>query len=242
MTKPPEISIIVPVYNEENRVETGIKGILNYLNKAKFSWELIIVDDGSLDQTAAIVSRLVSQQAKLILVKARHLGKGGAIKRGVAEAKGNWVVFLDVDLATPMNELDKFLPYRKDYQVIIGSRKMEGADVQVHQPKFREFSGKIFTLLTNILVTGKITDITCGFKMYKTGLAKLIFAQSALTDWSFDAEILYLAQKQKAKIKEVPVVWRDDPRTKVNLGKDALDAFMGLLRIRLYDLLGKYSD
>ena len=241
MRNKPEISIIVPVYNEENRVEKGIKGILDYLSLNKFSWELIIVDDGSTDRTVNIVNKLIGKLTNAYLLKSKHLGKGGAIKSGVAKANGSWLVFLDVDLATPMSELEKFLPFKKNYQVIIGSRKMKGADVQIHQPKFREFSGKIFTFLTNILVTKDISDITCGFKMYKSDLAKIIFKQSILTDWSFDAEILFLAQKQKAKIKEVPVVWRDDPRTKVNLGKDAADAFLGLLKIRANNILGKYK-
>ena len=117
---------------------------------------------------------------------------------------------------------------------------MKGAKILIHQPRFREFGGKVFTLLTNILVTRGISDITCGFKLYRTELAQKLFRQSLLMDWSFDAEILFLAQKGRARIREVPVVWQDNPNTKVSLLKDTLTSFIGLVRIRFNDLLGKY--
>jgi len=148
---------------------------------------------------------------------------------------------MDIDLATPIKEIEKFWSYRKKYDIIIGSRKIKGANVIKHQPLLREFAGKVFTFLTNLLVTKNISDVTCGFKFYKTEIAKILFAQSKLNDWSFDAEILFLAQKEGYSIKEIPVEWHDDPRTKVNLFKDTIDSFFGLLKIRFFDLAGKYQ-
>lgn len=242
MSKVPDLSVIVPVYNEEKRVEKGLKEILNFLSKQKFSWELILVDDGSTDKTEKIVRKNIAQNKNAQLVSSRHQGKGGAIKKGVLTSKGKWVLFLDIDLATPMEELTKFRSQIKNFDVLIGSRKMTGARILLHQPKFRELSGKVFTFLTNALVTSGISDITCGFKMYKGRLAKQLFKQSVLRDWSFDAEILFLAQKKKARIKEIAVTWKDDPHTKVNIFQDAFKSFSGLLKIRVNDLRGLYRD
>ncbi len=237
----PELSVIIPVFNEEKRVKRGLTEILGFMRKQHFSWELIVVDDGSTDKTTAIAGRILKGTDSARLIRNPHLGKGGAIKKGILCATGQWIVFLDVDLATPIEELEKFMALRADNDILIGSRKMKGAQIIVHQPKFREFGGKVFTLLTNILVTRGISDITCGFKLYKTSLAKKLFHKARLSDWSFDAEVLFLAQKMGAKIKEIPVSWTDNPHTKVTLLKDTINAFLGLLKIRLNDWTGKYK-
>jgi len=240
MTEEPELSIIIPVYNEEQRLEKGLSEVLRYLRKQQFSWELIVVDDGSADQTVAIAEKIFISTENALLIKNPHLGKGGAIKKGVLSARGRWLIFLDVDLATPIEELKKFMQLRKNYDIIIGSRKMKGSRILVHQPRFREFGGKIFTALTNAMVTKGISDITCGFKLYRTEIAQKLFREARLSDWSFDAEIIFLAQKMGARIREAPVSWRDDPHTKVTLLKDTLNAFLGLVKIRFNDWLGKY--
>ena len=236
----PELSVIIPVFNEENRVDRGLSKVLEYLERQPFSWELLVVDDGSSDQTVSAVKKILKVRKNMMLIENPHLGKGGAIKKGILSSTGQWVIFLDVDLATPIEELGKFMRLRKGFDILIGSRKMKGAKILIHQPRFREFGGKVFTLLTNILVTRGISDITCGFKLYRTELAQKLFRQSLLMDWSFDAEILFLAQKGRARIREVPVVWQDNPNTKVSLLKDTLTSFIGLVRIRFNDLLGKY--
>ncbi|OGY22384.1 MAG: hypothetical protein A3A65_04480 [Candidatus Chisholmbacteria bacterium RIFCSPLOWO2_01_FULL_49_14] len=241
MRRKTDLSLVIPVYNEEKRLGSGLQTIIKYLQAEEFSWELIVVDDGSSDQTITLARRFVKNIDNARVLKSPHLGKGGAIKQGVLNANGKWVLFLDIDLATPMTELGKFMNIRNEYDVIIGSRKMKGANVLVHQPKFREFGGKVFTALTNVLVTKGISDITCGFKLFRTKWAKTIFARSLLSDWSFDAEILFLAQKSELRIKELPVRWVNDPRTKVNLFKDTLRSFSGLVKIRVYDILGRYG-
>ena len=236
----PELSVIIPVYNEEKRAERGVLEVLGYLEKQTFSWELIVVDDGSADKTVPMVRKILKRRENTLLIENPHLGKGGAIKTGILSANGQWAIFLDVDLATPIEELGKFMRLKEGFDILIGSRKMKGAKVLIHQPRFREFGGKVFTILTNILVTRGISDITCGFKLYRTDLAQKLFRQSLLMDWSFDAEILFLAQKTRARIREVPVVWQDNPNTKVSLLKDTLKSFVGLVRIRFNDFLGMY--
>lgn len=242
MSNKPNLSIVIPVYNEENRIEKGLSKIFNYLDKQKYSWEIILVDDGSFDSTVDLTKHLLKDRKNGRLLKSKHLGKGGAIKKGVLNAQGKWLIFMDIDLATPIEELEKFWKLKEKYDILIGSRKMKGAKVIVHQPKFREFGGKVFTFLTNLLVTKNISDVTCGFKFYKTEVAKKLFTLSKLYDWSFDAEILFLARKGEFSVKEIPVEWRDDPHTKVNLFRDTIDAFIGLLKIRFFDIIGHYHS
>lgn len=237
----PELSLVIPVYNEEKRIAKGLREILEFMKTQPYVWELIVVDDGSLDSTRNIAGKMLKDVKNGRIISSIHTGKGGAIKQGVMNAKGEWVIFLDIDLATPMAELPTFMDARSEYDILIGSRKMEGANVTVHQPKFREFGGKVFTWLTNRIATKGVSDITCGFKLFRTNLAKQLFRKSRLSDWSFDAEILFLAQKTGARIKEMPVVWKDDPNTKVSLVRDTLNAFTGLLKIRFNDLMGKYQ-
>lgn len=236
-----EVSLVIPLYNEEKRVGRGVQNILNFLDQEEFSWELILVDDGSTDRTIAITQQLMRGRKNTRVLPGRHLGKGGAIKRGVLASRGEWVIFLDIDLATPIQELTKFMRIRKNFDVIIGSRKMKGAQVEIHQSTFREFGGRVFTWLTNRIVTSGISDITCGFKLFRGTMARQLFSKLKLSGWSFDAEVLYLAQKAGARIKEVPVRWRDDPQTRVKLLRDTLESFFGLLKIRWYDLLGRYN-
>lgn len=236
-----KVSLVVPVYNEEKRVENGLSKIFEFLGKQKYSWEVIVVDDGSQDFTVSLAEKKLKRQKNAKLVKSQHLGKGGAIKQGVLKSEGNWVLFLDIDLATPVEELNRFLKFCDENDIIIGSRKMRGSKIEVHQPAFREFAGKIFTQLTNLLLTGNISDITCGFKLFRSEVAKELFAKSQLNDWSFDAEILFMAKKHRFKIKEVPVRWKNDPHTKVDMFRDTGMAFLGLLKIRFFDLIGKYD-
>lgn len=241
MTQTPELSVVVPVYNEENRIKHGLKEILKYLDGKKYSWELVIVDDGSSDQTITLARNILVKIKNARVLASQHVGKGGAIKKGVLNSKGKWVIFLDIDLATPMNQLEKFMDIREKFDIIIGSRKIKGARILVHQPKFREAGGRIFTFLTNLLLTKDISDITCGFKLFRGQVAKKLFRQSLLTGWSFDAEVLFLAQKTGARIKEMPVSWRDDPQTRVNLLRDTVESFLGLIKIRLNQFQGKYD-
>lgn len=175
-------------------------------------------------------------------------------------AQGDWVLFLDCDLATPISEFDKFLPYLKfswkaspyegeafirsgatsrEIDIIIGTRRVKESQVEVHQPIYRELMGKAFYYLTRLLLSIKVSDITCGFKCYSQKAAQEIFPRQRLNDWSFDAEDLFLAQKFGLRVKEIPVVWQDKNQSRVRVLKDALNSFWGLLKIRWFDLKDK---
>lgn len=239
----PHLSVVVPVYNETRRLRDTLPQLLSYLHSLNHTYEIVIVDDGSSDGTPELAGQILRTESDArVLAQGRNRGKGHAVKVGMLAARGRYVLFTDADLSTPPAELDKFWRWLEgDYDVVIGSRKMAGANVERHQPRWRESLGKVFTWLTNRIATRDISDITCGFKCFSHDAAQTLFGLSVLDDWSFDAEILFLAQKLGYRIKQVPVTWHDEPGTKVRLWRDAAVSLMGLLKIRLNALRGKYK-
>jgi dolichyl-phosphate beta-glucosyltransferase len=202
----------------------------------------VIVDDGSSDGTAALARELFSgaPQAR-VLEKKPNRGKGSAVRAGMLAARGKYVHFCDADLSTPPEELDQFWRWIDEgYDIVIGSRKMAGANITRHQPLWRESLGKVFTWLTNRLATRGISDVTCGFKLFTHEAAQELFSRSRIRDWSFDAEVLFIGQRRGYRIKEVPVTWHDKPGTKVRIVRDAVNALRGLAKIRLNSMRGLY--
>ena len=235
------LSLVIPAYNEEKRIGSSLAQIIAYFQRNGYCYELIVVDDGSTDSTVEIVKERIARMQNGRLLCARHSGKGAAVRKGVLSAKGQYVFFTDADLSTPITEMDKFLEQlNQGYQVVIGSRKIAGANVELHQSWLRESMGKVFTWLTNVILTKNVSDVTCGFKGFSRSVAQKVFSRQQVNDWSFDAEVLFLAQKYGYSIKEVPVRWRNDPATKVNLLRDTIFSFLGLLKIRVNDWEGKY--
>jgi len=244
MSKMPDdllLSLVIPAYNEEKRIGSSLAQIIAYFQRNGYSYELIVVDDGSTDRTVEIVKELIAGIQNGRLLCASHGGKGAAVRKGVLSTEGQYVFFTDADLSTPITELDKFLEqFNQGYEVVIGSRRTAGANIEVHQSWLRESMGKVFTWLTNVILTKNLSDVTCGFKGFSRPVAQEVFGRQQVNDWSFDAEVLFLAQKYGYSIKEVPVHWRNDPATKVNLLKDTVRSFLGLLKIRANDWRGKY--
>ena len=216
------LSVIIPVYNEAKRLPHA----LTICGKNP-GWEIIFVNDGSTDATAALIKKA---GFKLISYP-KNQGKGYALKQGVKLATGRMILITDVDFSTPLAELNKFFPVGAD--IVIGSRKTKGAQITKHQSPWREFLGRQFTNLTNLWLGTNVSDVTCGFKLFKTPVAKKLFALSKIKRWGYDAEILYLAKKLKFKIAEVPVVWHNDARTKVALLPDIFRSLVDLILIRL---------
>lgn len=235
------LSLIIPAYNEEKRIGASLAQIIAYFQRNGYSHELIVVDDGSTDSTVEVVKELMAGMQNGRLLCATHGGKGAAVRKGVLSAKGQYVFFTDADLSTPITDLEKFLEQlNQGYKVVIGSRKIAGANVEVHQSWLRESMGKVFTWLTNVILANNISDVTCGFKGFSRPVAQKVFSRQQINGWSFDAEVLFLAQKYGYAIKEVPVHWRNDPGTKVKLLRDTIRSFLGLLKIRANDWRGKY--
>ncbi len=237
----PALSVVIPAYNEEAVIRQTTEEVARYLTESAITYELLIVDDGSTDHTVALVRELMQRHPSLRLLQANHEGKGAAVKAGVLAAAGSRILFMDADHSTHIQEWKKCIPWLHDgYDVVIGSRKMPGADVKVHQPLLRELMGKVFTRLTNTLLTTQVTDITCGFKCFQADVAVRIFRLQRIAGWGFDAELLFLARRMGYRIKEVPVVWMDDASTKVRLMSDAIRSFNELMRIRIGAWRGWY--
>jgi dolichyl-phosphate beta-glucosyltransferase len=238
-----DLSVVIPAYNEATRIVEPLHRIARHLRTHALPSEIVVVDDGSRDGTPDVVRRVAAELPLpvRVITSDRNRGKGHAVKVGMTSARGRAVLMTDADLSTPIEELEKLFPHLRDgTEVVIGSRKMAGAVIEVHQPFLREWMGWVFTQLTRLFVI-RVSDVTCGFKLFTHEAASQIFSRVTLDDWSFDAEALYLARRLGYAIREVPVLWRDSAGTKVHRGRDAVRAAMGLVCILTNAALGRYA-
>lgn len=229
-----KISLIIPVYNERSRIKPGLNLALDYLRLQPYSWEIIVIDDGSTDASTSdrwSASWRNSPEVKLIRTS-RNFGKGHAIRIGVAVASGDYIVFSDIDFSVSLDHLPKFLYALKRFDIAIASRRLPASRITQHQPFLRESLGRGFTALSNFILNLDHTDLTCGFKAFRTPIAKDLFSRQKLNRWAFDSEILFLAKKLNYRVQEIPVTWRNDSLTKVNLAKDIANSLLSLIYIR----------
>ena len=248
-TEEPFVSLIIPVYNEQKRLSHGLSGILSYLMKQPYSWEIILVDDGSrvpvkvfledIGKTKEFPYDVASLPISLYRLP-RNTGKGAAIALGVKKAVGTYIVFCDIDLSVPITNLSQVIARLKRYPVVIASRRLAQSRIVVHQTVIREFSGRIYTALSNILCKTAVADVTCGFKGFRGDIAKLLFAKRRINRWVFDTEIVFLARRHKYPVSELPVAWADKTGSKVQ-PFDAFWSLGDLLRVRWYAATGKYE-
>ena len=243
------LSVVIPAYNEEHNLRSGVMGaVYDYLKNQDYSWEVLIVNDGSTDSTSELIRRALPKHPGLKLIDEPHRGKGGTVIAGMLAAKGENVLFTDMDQATPLDQLEKLLPkIDEGYDIAIGSRSgREGA------PLIRQLMAGGYSLLRAIVLQLPYKDTQCGFKLFKRNAARKIFermkifndqklTQGAAVTAGFDLEILYLARKLKLKVAEVPVLWHHKEGTRVNPIKDSWDGLRDLLRVRINALTGKYK-
>ena len=213
-----ELSVVIPCYNEERRIETTLQRILPFLREHTNAYEVIVVNDGSTDKTSEIVARFQHERVRL-LQNSKNEGKGYSVRRGVLEANYPWILFSDADLSTPIEELLKFRQYQ-GYSILIGSRALKGSVITERQPFYRVVLGKTFNKIVQLIGVYGIKDTQCGFKLFQSSAAKDIFRRQTLHGFSFDVEILYLAKRLGYGVKEVPVVWKNSPESKVNTFKE----------------------
>lgn len=239
---PEKLTLILPVYNEAKRLEKAFLR-LKQIHDCYPGWQIIFVDDGSTDKTKQVLEKKIKQQRRQmeLISYSPNQGKGYAIKKGIEQASSKYALFSDIDFSTPLEELALFKPYmERDVDIVIGTRKVKGALITQHQPFLREWLGRQFTDLANFWLGTDISDYTCGFKLFKTEVAKKIFAKQRIKRWAFDAEILFLAQAENLKLVEVPVLWSNDKKTKVRLSRDILITLWELFQIRSNYLRGVY--
>jgi dolichyl-phosphate beta-glucosyltransferase len=233
----PALSVVVPALNEEDRLPCTLARIAAHLDRGGAPYEVLVVDDGSRDRTAA---RAEAAGATVLRNEANR-GKGYAVRRGMLAARGERRLMTDADLSTPIEELDHLAARMDDgHDVVIGSRALPGSRIEVHQPWYRENSGRFFNLFVRALAVPGITDTQCGFKLFSAAAARDVFSAARLDGFSFDVEALFLARKKGYRIAEVPVLWRNDAASRVSLVRGFL-AFPDLLRIRAYAWTGRYG-
>ena len=229
----PFLSVVIPAYNEAGRIAPSLEKIGRYFTQRKASYELLVVDDGSSDNTAALVEAEAGKNPAVRLIRlGANQGKGGAVKRGMMEAKGDIIYFTDADLSTPIEEVEKFLPLFPAYDVVIGSRAIEGADMQIHEPFYREILGKLFNKIVCVLCVPGFVDTQCGAKMFKKDAARAIFPLVQTARFSFDVEVLFIAQRLGYKIKELPIRWFYSANTTVRTFSDGPKMLWDILLIR----------
>jgi dolichyl-phosphate beta-glucosyltransferase len=236
------ISVVIPAYNEERRLGPTLKRVSAHLRKRRRRHEILVVDDGSSDGTAALVRGLTRRIPGLRLEGyGGNRGKGAAVRHGVEKAKGDLVLMTDADLSTPIEELDGLeAALRRGADIAIGSRALDRSRITVRQPLYRELGGKFFNRLVRLLTVGGIHDTQCGFKLFKSGPAKDLFRRQRVTRFGFDVEALYLARKLGYRVAELSVAWENSPETKVRPVRDGLRTFLDLALIRWYDFRGLY--
>jgi dolichyl-phosphate beta-glucosyltransferase len=236
------ISIIIPAYNEERRIKGTLDGILEYMGKRKFDYEIMVVDDGSRDKTVDIVNEYDDKNVR-ILKNPENRGKGYSVKHGIMKSKYPLVLFSDSDLATPIEELDKFLKHIDEgYDIVIASRNMKESNIVIKQPWYRHLIGKTFPLIVSLIAVRGFKDTQCGFKLFKRKAGQRIVKLQTFERFSFDVEILFIAKKLGYKIKEAPVMWIDKEGSTVSAGKDSMRMLRDLFRIRINNFKGRYKE
>lgn len=238
--KSPFLSVIIPVFNEQKRLG-NLSSVVDYFKKQKFSWEVIIVNDGSTDKTLRLLNTLKKKLKFKLVSYTPNRGKGAAIKEGMLSAKGLYRFFLDVDLSTPITEFNKLVPHLKKYSIIIGSRKMKKSRIIIRQPIVRESLGKMFTKLSQIILQMEVSDFTCGFKCFSKKASEEIFSRQQINRWGFDSEILYIGKLRNHPIKEIPVEWKNDLGSKVKFPDAIIYSLKELMQIKLNEIKGLYK-
>jgi glycosyltransferase involved in cell wall biosynthesis len=240
----PELSIVIPAYNESARIEHALDRVLSCVAEQGWDAEVLVVDDGSTDDTAAIVQRWMERHPRLHLVQnPGNRGKGYSVRNGLLQAAGEIVMFTDADLSAPMEEAERLLAAIHDgADVAIGSRWLDRARQTIHQPFYRQFFGRCFNWITRRVMGLPFKDTQCGFKAFKRSAAQIIFRLQTIERWGFDPEILFIAQKLGYEIREVPVTWGHDERSRMSYLKDGLKMLEEMAVIRSNSIAGRYDE
>lgn len=237
------ISVIIPAFNEESRILPTICSVMEYLNKNFRRFEIIVIDDGSCDDTVQQVESVSRDDNNIRLVKnSRNSGKGFSIRNGVMDAAGSLVLACDADLSTPIEEVEKLMYWLgKGFDIAIGSRALNESEIIIKQPWYRQKMGSMFNVLVQLFLLRGFRDTQCGFKLFKRAVARNIFKQGLIDGFSYDIEILLIAEKMGYRIKEVPVRWLNSPDSRVRVMVDPFSMIAELIRIKSYSMRGLYG-
>jgi dolichyl-phosphate beta-glucosyltransferase len=237
-----KLSVIIPAYNEAQRIKGTLLSVGSFLTLKDYEYEVIVVDDGSTDSTVAVVNSCLDKVVNLRIVRnVENHGKGWVVQKGMNEATGGYRLFMDADNSTSINHIDTFMKYFKEgYDIVIGSRRIEGAVLSVRQSRFKELLGRLGNLWIRIFAVGGIKDTQAGFKMFTANASTAVFSRQTLNRWGFDFELLAIAKKHGLKTKEAPITWVNDERSHVS-SVAYVKTFFEALKVRWNIITGKYK-
>jgi dolichyl-phosphate beta-glucosyltransferase len=244
----PALSVIIPAYNEEQRLSSSLSSIYKYAMGRMLPTEILVVDDASTDRTIEIVEQSKPSKGSAVRVQVlrntKNLGKGASVRRGMLKCKGKLALMTDADMSTPIEELEKLerVMSETNCDIAIGSRAIEGSRVEVHQSRIREKSGELFNVVVRGISSLSFKDTQCGFKLFSMQKCRPVFAAQLLAGYSFDVEILYIADELGLEIREVPVIWRHAAGSKVRFFRDGSKMLTDLLKVRWHSYRGRYTD
>ncbi len=254
MQQRPFLSVVVPAYNEARRLPGNLEKILAFLQAQPYPFEVIVVDDGSVDDTVEQTKRVAAGEPRVQIIENPHYGKGYTVRTGMLAAIGEIVLFTDADLSVPIEDVDQLLPwFEQGYDVVFGSREGGGTGQRVGEPIYRHLMGRVFNGLVRWMAVRGVQDTQCGFKAMRFEVAQSLFPRLLIHNGSrgpinhpmvtaFDVELLFLASKAGYKLKEVPVRWYYGTESKVNALQDSWRNFKDVARVRWNDLRGRYSE
>ncbi len=235
----PFLSIIIPAYNEERRLPGTLEQVLSFLNSQSYQSEILIVENASQDNTFQVAeefaSRFHAESLPIQVLKEQERGKGAAVKKGMYASSGEYRFMCDADLSMPVSEINRFFPpVLPDVDIAIASREAPGA-VRYNEPAYRHLVGRVFNTLIRLLALPTLNDTQCGFKCFRGDIVEGLFGDMTITGWSFDVEILYLAQRRGLRIKEVPIPWFYNPDSHISVVSDSAQMALDIFKIRLRD-------
>jgi glycosyltransferase involved in cell wall biosynthesis len=237
----PDLSIVIPSYNEELRLPATLERIACFLPNLGGETEILVVDDGSKDRTAEVAESFRKTLPSLrVISNGVNRGKGFSVRRGMLEARGRAVLFTDADLSAPIEEAPKLIEAMENYDVAIGSRALDRSLITVHESRFREFAGIVFNTIVRVMLRLPFVDTQCGFKAFRRERCQILFEQQRIERFGFDPELLYLARHHGLRTVEIPVRWGHSPATKVNMLRDSIQMFVDVFTIRWNAIRGRY--
>jgi dolichyl-phosphate beta-glucosyltransferase len=237
----PELSIIIPAYDEESRLPATLARVAAYVSACGRAAEVIVVDDGSHDRTAAVAASFRERMPDLrVVLNGVNRGKGFSVKHGMLEARGRLVLFTDADLSAPIEEAEKLFGALESCDVAIGSRALDRSLIAVHESPFRELAGIVFNRIVRLCLGLRFVDTQCGFKAFRRERCRILFEQQRIERFGFDPELLFLARRHGLAAVEIPVRWAYSPATRVHILRDSLKMFLEVVEIRWNALRGRY--
>ncbi len=236
----PYLSVVIPAYNEEARIGDTLQKAVSYFQTQQYAWEIVVVDDGSADQTVQVVGEYTDANPQIKVLRVAHGGKGWAVRHGMLQVTGRYRFLCDADLSMPIEQVARFLPPAlPNYDIAIGSRELPGSH-RIDEPHRRHMMGRVFNWVVQRMILPGLTDTQCGFKCFRGPVAQELFGHQRLNGFAFDVELLFIARKYKLQIVEVPIDWLYQPSSRVRPVRDSMAMVFDILKIRWKHLRGKY--